>query len=430
MTNQTLSKPWLGCIADDFTGASDLASFLVSSGLKTMQINGLPDEKQLAQIDNVDAVVIALKSRTIEVGQAVKLSLTSLEVLQSLGCQKFYFKYCSTFDSTPVGNIGPVVDALMERLQVQSTIVCPALPINGRTVYKGHLFVFDQLLSDSPMKDHPLTPMHDSSLLKMMETQGNGKAGLLSTQTLDEGIEATQTRVSKLQQQYQYIVADALHERHLKTIGASLANFKLITGGSGLAIGLGQEFEAQGGVLSDAKNAIHAIKAPTLLLSGSCSAMTQKQVAAYGIDHPVLNININKLVKGEQDVDAIFTWLEKVIDKAPLVTATATPEDVVLNQQEFGAEYLAELIEQTFANLALAAKQKLGVRNFVVAGGETSGAIVSALNAECFYIGKTIAPGVPMLQTPGQQPFNLALKSGNFGQEDFFNKAVETLSCC
>ncbi|RDV29139.1 four-carbon acid sugar kinase family protein [Alteromonas aestuariivivens] len=430
MNKVTDSTPWLGCIADDFTGATDLASFLVASGLRTIQVNGLPTPQQIANIKDVDAVVIAVKSRTIPVQDAVELSLACLEVLQSLGCAKYYFKYCSTFDSTPEGNIGPVIDALMSKLNAASTVVCPALPVNGRTVYQGHLFVFDQLLHESPMKDHPLTPMKDSSLVRMMEAQGTGKAVSIPSQVVEQGPGALTEALETQRVNHHYLVLDALSTDHLKCIGECLSSFTLITGGSGLAIGLGKEFEDCGGNLTEVTSSVQPIAAPTLVLSGSCSAMTQKQVAAYRTSHPVMELDPAKLVTGEQSVDSIITWLASAIDRAPLVTATAAPDIIAENHQNYGAEFIAGLIEQTFGALAIAASDQLGVRNFVVAGGETSGAVVNALGVDSFYIGKSIAPGVPMVQTPGEQPINLALKSGNFGQQDFFFQALETLSCC
>lgn len=430
MTEQNKHQPWLGCIADDYTGATDLASFLVASGLRTLQINGLSELPLLTNINNIDAVVIAIKSRTIAVNAAIEMSLSALNTLQTIGCKKFYFKYCSTFDSTATGNIGPVVDALMSALNVKSTIICPALPVNGRTVYQGNLFVFDQPLHESPMKDHPLTPMRDSSILRMIEQQGKGKAISVPYSIVEQGTDTIKQALISAREGHQYIVVDALKEQHLLDVGQCLADFPLITGGSGLAYDLSQEFVQQGGIKSNATDTIKSFTAPSIVLSGSCSAMTQKQVADYRKNHPVCQLNIEKLVKGEQSVSTLLTWLASVIEHAPLITATAAPEEIINNQQTYGAAYIAELVEQTLSSLALEAKNTLNVRNFVVAGGETSGAVVNALQANSFYIGKNIAPGVPMVQTTGEVPLNLALKSGNFGDPQFFTHAIEILSCC
>lgn len=429
MTIHNKQTPWLGCIADDYTGATDLASFLVASGLKTLQINGLPSDEQCANLTEVDALVIALKSRTLPVDEAVDVSLAALAKLQELGCQKFYFKYCSTFDSTTKGNIGPVADALMAALGEHSTLVCPALPVNGRTVYQGSLFVFDQPLHESPMKDHPLTPMTDSSVVRMIEAQGAGKAKLVPFGIIDQGEQAIAEAFANSRENAQYVVADALTQAHLASMSAGIAQFKLITGGSGLAVALGTVFEQQGGQLKSALDSVRPIKAPSLVLSGSCSSMTLKQVAAYKERHPTLLLDVDKLARGEQNLASLLVWLDTVKDQAPLIAATAPPEEIVQNQEKYGASYVAELIEQTFANLSRRAQSELGFRNFVVAGGETSGAVVNGLGVDSFFIGKTIAPGVPMVQTLSKVPINLALKSGNFGETDFFYKAVETLTC-
>ena len=436
-------QPWLGCIADDYTGATDLASFLVASGLRTIQINGVPTAAQLNKIRDVDVVVIALKSRTMAVEKAVELSVKSLHCLQQLGCGKFYFKYCSTFDSTAKGNIGPVIDALMAQLNIQSTVVYPALPVNGRTVYQGHLFVFDQLLSDSPMKNHPLTPMHDASVVRMIEQQGCGKAGLIALPIVDQGEQALPLIIEKLAlaaKEYNYLVLDAVKNEHLATYGGALANFTLITGGSGLALNLSQEFVQLGGVKSNAKDIVKAIDAPAIVLSGSCSAMTQVQVKNYAKHHPTYQLDVSKLAKPEKNTDEMMTnivndtvneimaWLIPNIEQAPLISATASPEQVLINQQLLGKELAAKMVEDIFSAVAIESV-KLNVRNIIVAGGETSGAVVNALAIDEFIIGDTITPGVPMVQTLAKQPLNLALKSGNFGDENFFINAVEKLTC-
>lgn len=440
----SLGKPWLGCIADDYTGATDLASFLVASGLRTLQVNGLPVSSQLDELSNIDAIVIALKTRNEPVDEAVEQTLVALKTLENIGCEKYYIKYCSTFDSTDEGNIGPVIDACLDYLNQHSTLVCPALPVNGRTVYQGNLFVFDQLLHESPMKDHPLTPMTDCSLLRMIEAQGKGKTALIPYHVVDQGADAVHKACSELKDTSQYLVIDALNDSHLIAMHKAIDEFPLITGGSGLALALGQVFARRGGALSDAHSTVTPINAPTLILSGSCSAMTQKQVEAYKSTKPYLVIDVDKLVSKEQTVDTILSWLDTVKQDAPLVTATALPEDMRQNQKKYGTNVLSELIEQTFSDLAFRAHTELGFSNFIVAGGETSGAVVNGLGVTSFLIGKPIAPGVPMVQTKAvptkmaqtkikqvkqTESLNLALKSGNFGQSDFFFKAVETLSC-
>lgn len=417
----------LGCIGDDFTGSSDLANTLAKQGMHTVQYSGIP---VIDAAKDVEAGVVSLKSRSIPVDEAIRLSLEALQWLKKQGCEQFFFKYCSTFDSTAQGNIGPVIDALMDDLGVKSTIICPALPVNGRTVYQGQLFVFDQLLHESPMKDHPLTPMNDSSIIRMIETQGQGKAISIPYNIIDQGQTAISQALVDGSKHHKYLVLDAINEQHLKSIGKCLKDYKLITGGSGLALDLCHEFISSGGAKSNAKDAIKPINAPSLVLSGSCSAMTQKQVSEYSREHPMLQLDVEKLTTGEQNLETILMWLTSVKNEAPIITATAAPEEISHNQEKFGADYIADLIEKTLSSVAVAAKDTLNFRNFVVAGGETSGAIVNALKADSFYIGKTIAPGVPMVQTTGITPLNLALKSGNFGDPNFFNKAIETLSCC
>lgn len=430
MTKINKTQAWLGCIADDYTGATDLASFLVAGGLKTLQVNGIPSTEFFDAIDDIDAVVIALKSRTSPVQEAVQQSLEALQFLRSLGCEKYYFKYCSTFDSSAKGNIGPVTDALLDALDETATVVCPALPVNGRTVYQGHLFVFDQPLHESPMKDHPLTPMRDSSVLRMMEAQSKGKTALVPYSLVAQGEEVIAQAFNKAKQEANYVVVDALSQEHLAHMGKGLAQFTLMTGGSGLALGVSKLFEKQGGTLKKADDLVKAIDAPALILSGSCSAMTQKQVASYAAKHPCMSLDIDKLVSGEESVSDLLAWLEGVLDQSPLVAATAKPEVILRNQEKYGAQRVAELVENTLAELARQAQEKLGVRNFIVAGGETSGAVVKSLGVDSFLIGKAIAPGVPVVQTLNLDPLNLALKSGNFGDEDFFFHAVEALTCC
>ncbi len=421
-------KPFLGCIADDFTGASDLAGFLAESGMRTLQINSVPTTSP-EDYQQFDAIVIALKSRSEPVQTAVAESLSALQWLRQAGCEKFYFKYCSTFDSTNQGNIGPVTDALLNELEQTCTIVCPALPVNGRTIYKGHLFVFDQPLHESPMKNHPITPMRDSSLIRLMEAQSTGKAINIPYQIVDQGEAALTAELERLSKTHQYLVIDALKTEHLITLGHCCKPFKLVTGGSGLAIDLCAEFEPQGFVRKAVRDSVSSLKAPTVVLSGSCSAMTQQQVAAFKENHSSLFLDPFALRSGELTLDTISEWIKVHISKEiPLIYATAAPDFVARVHQEIGNHESQLLLENTLSAVA-GICHDLGVRNFVVAGGETSGAVVKHLAISQFQIGPIITPGVPMVQTLGEDKINLALKSGNFGQADFFSKAVEVLSC-
>ncbi|WP_166425846.1 3-oxo-tetronate kinase [Paraglaciecola sp. 20A4] len=422
-----LQKPILGCIADDFTGASDLASFLVNSGLRTLQLNRMQVDSDL-ELDGYDAIVIALKTRTVDAHTAVEKSLAALHWLQGLGCRKFYFKYCSTFDSTPDGNIGPVIDALLDSLELQSTIVCPALPVNGRTVYMGHLFVGDAPLNESSLKDHPLTPMKDSSVVRLIEAQGKGKAVNIPYYCI-EGDEAS-LRQSLLDaaQKYRYIVLDTLSTTHLERIGRNVEAFTLITGGSGLATNLSSEFTKYGHVPNSSKIAARLPGGPTVILSGSCSTMTQLQVAQYKQKHPALYIDPFKLLNQTQTYKQILDWTVQNKSAAPLIYTTSTKEIVSKVQSEIGFEKSQTLLEGTLAKLARDCIQA-GFKNIIVAGGETSGAVVKTLDIHALEIGQSVSPGVPILHSITPPIINLALKSGNFGDHTFFQTALEKLTC-
>ncbi|ARD45965.1 3-oxo-tetronate kinase [Colwellia sp. PAMC 21821] len=425
--NNYLKKPILGCIADDFTGASDLASFLLNSGLKTLQLNRIPDNFDLA-LDDYDAIVIALKTRTVSADSAVETSLAALHWLQGVGCQKFYFKYCSTFDSTPYGNIGPVIDALLDALQLKSTIVCPALPVNGRTVYMGHLFVGDAPLNESPLKDHPLTPMLDSSLIRLIEAQGKGKAMNIPYHCIEGDEKSFNQALVEAAQKYRYIVLDTLSTEHLEIIGRNIEAFTLITGGSGLATNLTSEFSKYGYVTDLSKKSTRMSEGPTLILSGSCSAMTQLQVSEYKREHPSLYIDPFKLLNKTQTYEQILDWALQNQSAAPLIYTTSSKEVVSKVQREIGFEKSQALLEGTLAKLGEDCI-KAGFKNIIVAGGETSGAIVNNLDITAFEIGQSVSPGVPILHSITPPIINLALKSGNFGDQTFFQTALEKLTC-
>lgn len=411
----------LGVIADDFTGATDIASFLVENGLRTVQLNGVPHD--LTKVD-ADAVVISLKSRSCDVNEAVECSLQALRWLQSQGCQQYYFKYCSTFDSTAKGNIGPVTDALLAELDEEFTIVCPALPVNGRTVYNGHLFVFEELLSDSGMRHHPVTPMTDANVVRLMNAQSKGQAGLVNYPVIEKGARAVVERLEQLKQQgMQYAVVDALNDAHLTVLGEAAKSLKLVTGGSGLAAGLAKNWAKHLVDQSDAKQAGYPQKAPTVVLSGSCSTMTNAQVSAYKKVAPHFAIDVDACLSDdnylEQAVDWVMTALESEL--APLVYATADIDALKSIQQRYGVERSSQAVEQFFSELAIRL-QRLGVKNFIVAGGETSGVVTQSLAVSGFHIGPQIAPGVPWVKSIDGE-LSLALKSGNFGDESFFTSS-------
>ncbi|AGB81727.1 hypothetical protein D781_1420 [Serratia sp. FGI94] len=411
----------LGVIADDFTGATDIASFLVENGLSTVQLNGVPDSD--AAVD-AQAVVISLKSRSCPAEQAVAQSLQALAWLQRQGCQRFYFKYCSTFDSTARGNIGPVTDALLDALGESQTVISPALPVNGRTVYQGYLFVMDQLLSESGMRNHPVTPMTDSNLLRLMEAQAAGRCGLIDAAVMDTGADGVRARLQQLAQQgVRYVVLDTLNEQHLLTQGAALKAMKLVTGGSGLAIGLARQWAQPGQTQAQAAGAPQGEKA--VVLSGSCSTMTNKQVARYRQQAAAQAIDVARCI-GEDEraryARELSAWVQAQSgDLAPLLYATAEPEALRQTQQQYGVDAASQAVEALFAALVQLLHQA-GFRRFIVAGGETSGVVTQALAIRGFHIGPCISPGVPWVRAI-EQPVSLALKSGNFGDENFFARA-------
>jgi len=422
-----MSKPpLLGCIADDFTGATDLANNVVRAGMRVVQTIGVPNAPLSAE---VDAVVVALKSRTIAPQDAIDQSLQALQWLQGQGAQQIYFKYCSTFDSTAQGNIGPVTEALMHALQTDFTIATPAFPDNGRTVFKGYLFVGDVLLNESGMQHHPLTPMTDANLVRVMQAQCKSKVGLLSHKTITHGVAAIQQDIANLKQQgVRIAVVDAVSNDDLMRLGPALKGMPLVTAGSGVAIGLPQNFG-----LSPTPQASVLPKASGLqaVVSGSCSQATNRQVAHFKATgrHAFL-IDPLKLKGSWQDlVKEVLTWAQGHLASGPvLVYSTATPESVQAVQSQLGVEAAGHQVERALAAIARGLVE-LGVQQMVVAGGETSGACVQALAIEQLQIGPQIDPGVPWCHahTP-MGGVHITLKSGNFGTDDFFSKAFTFLS--
>mgnify|MGYP000002518453 CR=1 FL=1 len=411
----------LGVIADDFTGATDIAGFLVANGMKTIQLNGVPADALSA---DADAVVISLKSRSCPVDQAVEDSVAALRWLQAAGCQQFYFKYCSTFDSTADGNIGPVTDALLAELNESFAVICPSLPVNGRTVCHGNLFVNGELLSESGMRHHPVTPMTDANLMRLMNAQAQGVSGLVDYQTIDQGTSAVVTAFDQLQAQgVQYAVLDTLNDQHLVTIGEACKNLKLVTGGSGLAAGIARNWVTAQSGQAEALSAGHPQAGKTVVLSGSCSVMTNKQVGQYQRVAPHFALDVKACLTDDNYGNTVCDWVLENLggEYAPMVFATANPEMLKIIQAEYGAQASSQAVEQFFSQLAHRLREQ-GVRNFIVAGGETSGVVTQSLGVKGFHIGPQIAPGVPWV-TAIDQELSLALKSGNFGDESFFTTA-------
>jgi uncharacterized protein YgbK (DUF1537 family) len=420
----------LGAIADDFTGATDLANTLVRAGMRCVQTIGVPE----GALDvEADAVVVALKSRTIPAADAVAQSLTALRWLQARGAQQVYFKYCSTFDSTPQGNIGPVTDALLDALHGRGqgfTIACPAFPTNQRTVFKGHLFVGDVLLSDSGMRNHPLTPMTDANLVRVLQAQTSRKVGLVAHEAVAQGAAVIGKRFEALRREGVGIaVLDAISDADLMRIGSALADLKLVTAGSGIAMGLPQNWVATGALVAGANvQALPPVNGRAAIVSGSCSIATNAQVRhALALGLPALQLDPIALAAGDEAVARALAWCDAQAEDRPLlVYATAEPAAVQRVQAELGVARAGELVERALARIARALVER-GVRRLVVAGGETSGAVVQALGIAQLAIGAQIDPGVPWTaaRSPAarQEWMHLALKSGNFGSTDFFTKA-------
>ncbi|MEM9432878.1 MAG: 3-oxo-tetronate kinase [Pseudomonadota bacterium] len=410
----------LGCIGDDFTGSSDLANTLSKNGMRVTQYTGVPDK---AAAPEVEAGVVALKSRSVPVEEAVRLSLNALHWLRDQGCMQFFFKYCSTFDSTPDGNIGPVAQALAEELQAHKVIVCPAFPGTGRSIYQGHLFVGDRLLNESGMEHHPLTPMLDSDIRRWLRPQTDLSVGHVAASDVFAGHAAIATALAREDAAgHRLIVVDALEDRDLYEIGQAAADLPLITGGSGVAVGLPANFKAAGAIEGQGVNWAGQA-GPCVALSGSCSAATRAQIAHHATSHPCLELSAAQIISGEMTPEAATTWA-MAADGIPLIYSSADPEAVTAVQQKFGREIAANAIEGFFAETARRLVG-LGVTRVISAGGETSGAIVEGLGLQTLEIGPEIDPGVPALRAG--DALVIALKSGNFGAENFFSKAARIL---
>ena len=421
----------LGAIADDFTGATDLCNTLVRRGMRTVQLIDVPAAG--SETPDAEAIVVALKSRTIPAADAIDKSLEALVWLRRAGARQILFKYCSTFNSTDAGNIGPVAEALMAALDTDFTLFCPAFPEAGRTIYRGYLFVGDVLLSESGMRDHPLTPMRDPSLVRVLQRQSRGRVGLVAQATVARGAAAIRDAFAALRQAgVAHAIVDAVEDRDLEAIGEAAADLALITGGSGIALGLPENFRHRGllgeGIAADT---LPAISGAAAVLSGSCSTATLAQVAYMRERAPCFTIDPVAAAEGTV-VPQALAWAQPLLGDRPiLISATAAPEKVAQAQSRLGRERAGAIVEETLAAIAcgLAAA---GVRRLVIAGGETAGAVVQALGVTGLRIGRQIDPGVPWtVSLPGslgQPSLALALKSGNFGASDFFLRAFSVLS--
>lgn len=423
----------LGCIADDLTGATDLANALARRGMHVVQTIGAPAPND--PVPDAEAIVVAMKSRTNPPEEAVAMSLAACRWLRQAGARQFYFKYCSTFDSTDRGNIGPVADALLQELGADFSIACPAFPETGRTIYLGHLFVGKQLLSDSPMRNHPLTPMTDANLVRVLGRQTKGKVDLVPLAILRQGAAAVRDAFDKLTAGgVRYAITDAVEDNDLLILGEACAGLKLVTGGSGAAIGLPENFRRAGLIPKrDAVEPLPAVGGLGAVIAGSASQATLGQVAAMRAKHPALALDPFKIAEsGAAIVAQALDWARPKLEREPvLIYASAPPEQVAAVQAKLGREHAGALIEDAMAKIAQGLVAA-GVRRLVVAGGETSGAVVQGLGVKALRIGPQIDPGVPATLAIGEPrlarpPLALALKSGNFGGEDFFMKALSQL---
>jgi len=387
--------------------------------MRTNLVIGVPEG---GSVLNTDAVVVALKSRSIAAVDAVSQSMAALGWLRAAGARQFVFKYCSTFDSTPEGNIGPVAEALAAELGVKGVVACPAFPENGRVVFLGHLFVKGRLLNESGLERHPLNPMTDPDIRRWLKRQVNGEVGLVDHGTVRRGPEAIEEALANAAETL--VIVDATSDEDLMSIGRAAKSAPLITGGSGVAMALPENFRELG-LLSTSPSPPVRVHGPGVVLSGSCSPMTQRQVATYA-GHPSLAIDVPRLLAGEQTVAMLLDFAVANAQMQPMIYSSADANEVAALQAEFGREQLAAKLESTFGELAVALR-KGGVKRLVVAGGETSGAVVTALGIRRFSLGDEIAPGVPALVSGDEDPIAMALKSGNFGEQDFFTKALDVL---
>jgi uncharacterized protein YgbK (DUF1537 family) len=414
----------LGIIADDLTGATDVAVNLRVAGLSVVQVNGVPR----AELDPgaVDAVVVALKSRTIPAAAACALALESLAWLRRHGAERVYFKYCSTFDSTAAGNIGPVTDALADALNADLVPATPAYPRNQRTVYQGYLFVGDRLLSETGMRSHPLTPMTDANLVRVLQEQTSRSVGLVPLHEVDRGAEAIVECMAALRAAgRRHAIVDATEQRHLEDLGRALLDYPLTTGGAGLAAGLATQLRPRS---QAGRSSLRPVDGPLAILVGSCSAATLEQLAALPSDWPAHQLDVNALLAGAAEGERAVRWaLDHLTQTPAVISAAVAPDELAAIQRHHGRERSATAVEDAFRSIAVALARH-GVRRFVVAGGETSGAVVGALAEQLGFqalaIGDEIAPGVPWTVSVDGAPVALALKSGNFGGRDFFVRAI------
>ncbi len=421
----------LGIIGDDFTGSSDIANNLKKSGMQVSMYAGIPTllpseiKKQ-----TTDAAVIALKTRTIPIEEAISESLKALAWLKDCGCEQFIFKYCSTFDSTKKGNIGPVTDAIMKELNTDFTIACPSFPDAGRTVYFGHMFVNGKPLNESGMENHPLTPMTDHNLVRWLNYQTKDNVGLIDFETISKGVNSVKEKIETLKTNgYKYAMIDTIKNDDFDIICNGVKDLPFLTGGSGIALGLPKIYKDRG-LLSASNFEIPKNNSNAIILSGSCSVATINQINIYKEKNPSLYISPDEVINNEDLVENVFSWIKDNETLSPLVYSSSDTKTVTEKQKQYGQEILANKIENFFELLSKKlVKDNFGT--FISAGGETSGAVIKGLGVQELKIGEEISHGVPALWSPyssGNKPISVTLKSGNFGQIDFFERALKIFS--
>ncbi len=408
------ATPWLGVIADDYTGATDLAGMIARQGLRVVQYLGVPDA-ELATAD-VDCVVVALKNRSTPAAEAVAEAREAAAWLQGLGVEQLYFKYCSTFDSTDAGNIGPVGDALAELVDARAVVFCPATPEHGRTTYLGHHFVHGVLLSESPLRDHPLNPMRDPDLRRVLSRQTATPVEVLPLPVVQSG---TAAEALAAHEACTFVIADAATDEDVRAIARAVASAPLVTGGAALAAMLAELRRPEGAE----PEPVRIPGGRAVVLAGSCSAATRRQLDRLGAHQPRFQIDAYALDRGEDVVGAALAFVAEHADELPIVAASSDPETVARVQNDLGLEYSAKLVEDALGRIARGVADA-GVRRILVAGGESSGAVVNGLGVRALRIGREVAAGVPWTVSVGDEEIGLLLKSGNFGGDDVFTTAL------
>ena len=421
----------LGIIGDDFTGSSDIANNLKKSGMQVSMYAGVPNLlPEETKKEQTDAAVIALKTRTAPIKDAIRESLEALSWLKDCGCEQFIFKYCSTFDSTKEGNIGPVTDAIMEKLNTDFTIACPSFPDAGRTVYFGHMFVNGKPLNESGMENHPLTPMTDHNLVRWLGHQTKNNVGLVDSQTISKGENSVKEKIKNLKKNgYKYAIIDTIKNDDFDIICNAVKNLPLLTGGSGIALGLPKIYKDRG-LLSASSFQIPENNSNAIILSGSCSVTTINQINIYKENNPSFYISPDEVINDKDLIEKVLSWIKDNETQSPLVYSSSDIKTVLEKQKQYGQELLANKIEKFFELLSKRlVKDNFGT--FISAGGETSGAVIKGLGIQELKIGKEISHGIPALWSPessGNKPVFVTLKSGNFGQDNFFARALKALT--